>query len=295
MNSKENAFARNIIYYEYRTMEFAVTFSNPSDIIDEEEYKCKRSWIMDFSNQTRRPMSTYEVENMSVLPENTNIDINQHDKVTLFKSFELFKPDESLEETTEEPSDEPAEEVPEEPTEEPSEEPAEEVPEEPAEEVPDETAEEPSEKPAEEVPDETAEEPSEEPAEEVPDETAEEPSEEPAEATEEPSEEPAEEATEEPSEEPAEEVPEETSEEPVKKEIGNVDIDLSESIQKIQSVYHELKNKKKKVENVRAVLQETLEETDIELDSAFAAFDKKLTKIDEEMDALKNRILKIFD
>ena len=279
MNSKENAFARNIIYYEYRTMEFAVTFSNPSDIIDEEEYKCKRSWIMDFSNQTRRPMSTYEVENMSVLPENTNIDINQHDKVTLFKSFELFKPDESPEETTEEPSDEPVEEVPEEPTEEPSEEPAEEVPEEPAEEVPDETAEEPSEKPAEEVPDETAEEPSEEPAE----------------ATEEPSEEPAEEATEEPSEEPAEEVPEETSEEPVKKEIGNVDIDLSESIQKIQSVYHELKNKKKKVENVRAVLQETLEETDIELDSAFAAFDKKLTKIDEEMDALKNRILKIFD
>ena len=267
MNSKENAFARNIIYYEYRTMEFAVTFSNPSDIIDEEEYKCKRSWIMDFSNQTRRPMSTYEVENMSVLPENTNIDINQHDKVTLFKSFELFKPDESPEETTEEPSDEPVEEVPEEPTEEPSEEPAEEVPEKPAEEVPDETAEEPSEEPAEEVPDETAEEPSEEPAE----------------------------ATEEPSEEPAEEVPEETSEEPVKKEIGNVDIDLSESIQKIQSVYHELKNKKKKVENVRAVLQETLEETDIELDSAFAAFDKKLTKIDEEMDALKNRILKIFD
>ena len=272
MNSKENAFARNIIYYEYRTMEFAVTFSNPSDIIDEEEYKCKRSWIMDFSNQTRRPMSTYEVENMSVLPENTNIDINQHDKVTLFKSFELFKPDESPEETTEEPSAEPAEEVPEEPSEEP------------AEEVPEETTEEPSEEPAEEVPEESTEEPSEEPAEEVPEEP-----------TEETSEEPAEEVSEEPSEKTAEEVPDETTEEPVKKEIGNVDIDLSESIQKIQSVYHELKNKKKKVENVRAVLQETLEETDIELDSAFAAFDKKLTKIDEEMDALKNRILKIFD
>ena len=236
-------------------MEFAVTFSNPSDIIDEEEYKSKRSWIMDFSNQTRRPMSTYEVENMSVLPENTNIDINQHDKVTLFKSFELFKPEETTEETTE---------VSEETTEETTE-----VPEEPVEETT-------------EVPDEPVEETTEVP-------------EEPVEETTEVPEEPVEETTEVPDEpiEETTEIPEDPVE--IKKEIVNTDIDLTESITKIQSVYDDLKNKKKKVENVRSVLQETLEETDIELDSAFAAFDKKLTKIDEEMDALKNEILKIFD
>jgi hypothetical protein len=239
-------------------MEFAVTFSNPSDIIDEEEYKCNRSWIMDFSNQTRRPMSTYEVENMSVLPENTNIDINQQDKVTLFKSFELFKPEEPVEEPSEETTDEPVEEVPEETTDEPVEEVPEETTDEPVEEVPEKTTDEP----VEEVPEETTE----EPVEEVPDETT---------------------------EEPVEEVTEEPIKEEVKKEIG--DSDLDEFIRRIQNVYNGLKNKKKKVENVRAVLKDTLEETDIELDSAFAAFDKKLTKIDEEMDALKNKILKIFD
>ena len=278
MNSKENAFARNIIYYEYRTMEFAVTFSNPSDIIDEEEYKCKRSWIMDFSNQTRRPMSTYEVENMSVLPENTNIDINQHDKVTLFKSFELFKPEEPSDETTDET--EPDEETTEEPAEEP--EPVEEIPEEPTEgpEPSKETTEEPSEEPepAEEVPEETMDEPVEEPIEEIPEETMDEPVEEPIEEI-------PEETTEEPAEEPVAEAN--------KKEMNN--LDLYESIQRIQNVYEGLKNKKKKVEDVRTVLKETLEETDIELDSAFAAFDKKLTKIDEEMDALKTKIIKIFD
>ena len=241
MNSKENAFMKIFNYYEYRTMEFAVTFSKPFDIIDEDEYKNKRSWIMDFSNQTRRPMNSYEIDNMSVLPENTNIDINQHDKVTLFKSFALFAPEEPADEHTEEPVEEPADE----PTEEPVEEPTEEHTEEPVE--------------------EPTEEPTEEPADE-------------------PTEEPAEEPTEEPVEEPADE-PTETADEP----------DVIAATTAIQLVYTDLKNKKKKIQSAKEILMETLEDSGIELDAAFAVFDKKIQNIDDEMSALKEKVLKIFD
>ena len=255
-------------------MEFAVTFSNPSAIIDEEEYKTKRSWIMDFSNQSRRPMNAYEVDNMSVLPENTNIDVNQHDKVTLFKSFELYLPEkESTEEATE----------PERDTKEETKESTEEETKESTE--PEEETEESTE-PEEETKESTESEEETEEATEPEEETKEstEPEEETKESTE-----PEEETKE--STEPEEEEPDEVTE-PSATEVST---DIDNTILTIRLVYDDLKNKKKKVENVRTMLKETLEETDIELDSAFAAFDKKLTKIDEDMNALKNKILQIFD
>ena len=70
-------------------MEFAVTFSRPENCIEEQNYKKVANWIMNFSDQTRRPMIEKDFESMSVLPENMNIDINQQDKVSLFKTFNI--------------------------------------------------------------------------------------------------------------------------------------------------------------------------------------------------------------
>jgi hypothetical protein len=70
-------------------MEFAVTFGNPKTFISELALKSKSGWIMDFSNQTRRPMTSKEIKRITVLPENTFIDINHPDKVKLFNSFKL--------------------------------------------------------------------------------------------------------------------------------------------------------------------------------------------------------------
>ena len=200
-------------------MEFAVTFTNPSNFIDEEKYKSTRCWIMDFSNQTRRPMNSYEIENVSVLPENANIDIKQQDKVVLFKSFALSEPetDESAEHESE-------------------------------------TAEEPAEPEAE-----------------------------------------TEESTEPETEEPTE--PEDEAEEPTKSTDSELKIEVTncEIIEQIKKKYTGLVSKKKKLENIKMVLEESLEETEIELDSAIIAFEQKLHKINKDISTFKNEIFEIFD
>ena len=71
-------------------MEFAVTFSRPENCIEEQNYKKVANWIMNFSDQTRRPMIEKDFESMSVLPENMNIDINQQDKVSCEKTLFLL-------------------------------------------------------------------------------------------------------------------------------------------------------------------------------------------------------------
>ena len=230
-------------------MEFAVTFTNPSNFIDEEKYKSTRCWIMDFSNQTRRPMNSYEIENVSVLPENANIDIKQQDKVVLFKSFALSEPetDESAEHESE-------------------------------------TAEEPAEPEAET-------EESTEPEAETEEST--EPEAETEESTEPEAE--TEESTEPETEEPTE--PEDEAEEPTKSTDSELKIEVTncEIIEQIKKKYTGLVSKKKKLENIKMVLEESLEETEIELDSAIIAFEQKLHKINKDISTFKNEIFEIFD
>ena len=72
-------------------MEFIVSFKYPDKVIKEEDLKQCRVWTMDFSEQTRTPIE--DTPEITILPENNEIDINQQDKVNLFNNFKLNRPD----------------------------------------------------------------------------------------------------------------------------------------------------------------------------------------------------------
>ena len=71
-------------------MEFIVSFKHPEKVIKEDELKHCRVWTMDFSEQTRTPIE--DSPDITILPENNEIDINQQDKVNLFNNFKLQRP-----------------------------------------------------------------------------------------------------------------------------------------------------------------------------------------------------------
>jgi len=129
-------------------MEFIVSFKAPETVIKEDDLKHCRVWVMDFSQQVRTPID--DTDDVTILPENNEIDINQQDKVNLFNNFKLNRPEripvarsvEEVEEKTEEVVEEKTEEVVEEKTEEVVEEKTEEVVEEKTEEVVEEKTEE---------------------------------------------------------------------------------------------------------------------------------------------------------
>ena len=105
-------------------MEFIVSFKAPETVIKEDDLKHCRVWVMDFSQQVRTPID--DTDDVTILPENNEIDINQQDKVNLFNNFKLNRPEripvarsvEEVEEKTEEVVEEKTEEVVEEKTEE---------------------------------------------------------------------------------------------------------------------------------------------------------------------------------
>lgn len=71
-------------------MEFIVSFKHPEKVIKEDELKHCRVWTMDFSEQSRTPIE--DTPDITILPENIEIDINQQDKVNLFNNFKLNRP-----------------------------------------------------------------------------------------------------------------------------------------------------------------------------------------------------------
>ena len=71
-------------------MEFIVSFKHPEQVIKEDDLKHCRVWTMDFSEQTRTPIE--DTPDVTILPENNEIDINQQDKVNLFNNFKLNRP-----------------------------------------------------------------------------------------------------------------------------------------------------------------------------------------------------------
>ena len=97
-------------------MEFIVSFKAPETVIKEDDLKHCRVWVMDFSQQVRTPID--DTDDVTILPENNEIDINQQDKVNLFNNFKLNRPEripvarsvEEVEEKTEEVVEEKTEE-----------------------------------------------------------------------------------------------------------------------------------------------------------------------------------------